>query len=76
MNPLLLPPRLVLRALEDLHAVAAAAGDVTSRLNGIEERAEHIEATMRRAVDVAIAIEHRAGQVLTVAERSVEQFEA
>ena len=34
MNPLFLPPRLLLRALDDLHALAEAA----RRLPGVEER--------------------------------------
>lgn len=34
MNPLLLPPRLLLRALDDLHTIALAA----ARLSDVEER--------------------------------------
>lgn len=66
MNPLLLPPRLLLRALDDLHAIALAAG-----------RLEQIEQSLNRTVDSRAAeilamgdrIDARATEILATVDR-------
>jgi predicted nuclease with TOPRIM domain len=62
VNPLLLPPRLLLRALDDLHTIARAAallGDVEQRL---DER-------MREVIALGERIEEVVGDGLEMAER-------
>jgi hypothetical protein len=76
VNPLLLPPRLALRALTDLQSNARATGRLAGRLDGLEQRADRVEATMLEGIAVAVAIEQRAGQALVLAERAVERFDA
>jgi hypothetical protein len=65
VNPLLLPPRLMLRALEDLHTLALAA----ARLERVEER-------LNERADMIIAmggqIDRRAEALLELGERLVE----
>lgn len=48
MNPLTTAPRLVLRALDDLHALARAATSVDARLGDLEDRAEAVLAAVER----------------------------
>ena len=69
MNPLLLPPRLALRALDDLHTIALAARDLNGRLEGLEQRADRIEAQLETAIEAALGIERRAAALLEVFER-------
>ena len=65
MNPLLLPPRLMLRALEDLHTLALAA----ARLERVEER-------LNERADAIIAmgdqIDVRAEAIITMGDRVIE----
>ena len=65
MNPLLLPPRLLFRALDDLHTLAVAA----ARLERVEER-------LNERADAIIAmgdrIDARTEAILDLGERIVE----
>jgi methyl-accepting chemotaxis protein len=64
VNPLLLPPRLMLRALEDLHTLALAA----ARLERVEER-------LNERADAIIAMgdqmDERAERILEMGEQIV-----
>lgn len=75
MNPLLLPPRLVLRALDDLHAIAVAAGDLNGRLAGLEQRADRIEAQLELAIEVAEGIERRGTEAIAAIAQVLEMGE-
>jgi DNA repair ATPase RecN len=76
VNPLLLPPRLLLRALDDLHTIAQAAArleDVERRLDArlaaVLELGDRIE-QLGELVDGRIGqVDRRAGELLEVAER-------
>ena len=59
MNPLLLGPRLVLRALDDLHGLTTTARDAVELLRALEQRAAEVQDQIDRAVLVAEAIESR-----------------
>ena len=64
--PFLLGPRLVLRALDDLHAVAVAARELPEIEARMTEQLRSAEAELRRARKTADA---RAGALLAVLER-------
>jgi hypothetical protein len=64
--PLLIDPRLVLRALDDLHAVAEAARELPAIEARLTEQLQSAEAELRRARKTADA---RAGALLAVLER-------
>ena len=57
MNPLLLPPKLVLRALDDLHALATT-------VSRIDERADEILEMGQAIVDRADRMDERAGELV------------
>jgi hypothetical protein len=64
--PLLLDPRLLTRALEDLHAIADAARELPAIEARLTEQLRSAEAELRRARKTADA---RAGALLAVLER-------
>ena len=64
--PLLIDPRLVRRALDDLHAVAEAARELPAIEARLTEQLHSAEAELRRARKTADA---RAGALLAVLER-------
>jgi len=64
--PFLIDPRLVLRALDDLHAVAEAARELPAIEARLTEQLQSAEAELRRARKTADA---RAGALLGVLER-------
>ena len=64
--PLLIDPRLVLRALDDLHAVAEAARELSAIEARLTEQLTSAEAELRRVRKTADA---RAGALLAVLER-------
>ena len=68
----LVPAQLLLRALDDLHAVAVAAQDLGPRLDGLEDRFDRIEGEIEEAIGVARQIERRGTDVLGVGERFLE----
>ncbi len=69
LGTLLLPPKLVLRALDDLHTIAVVAESLNGRLDRLEARAEEIQEQLGVAIDVAVAIERRGEEVIaTVAK--------
>ena len=80
MNPLLaplaLPPKLVARALDDLHAIAVAARDLGGHLQHLERRADEVLEGLALAVEVARAIEHRGAQAIDMLERVEGRAEA
>ena len=65
MNPLLLPPRLLFRALDDLHTLALAAA-----------RLERVEESLNQRADAILAmgdrIDARTEAILAMGERVVE----
>jgi DNA repair ATPase RecN len=69
VNPLLIGPKLVLRALDDLHAIAEAARDLPTRIDALEDRLEHIEVQASTAIDVARDINQTAATAMAVAEQ-------
>lgn len=69
MNPLLLPPKLLLRALDDLHQIAVAARDIGPRLGTLQDRADSIEEMLGEAIDIAREIEARGREAIQMAER-------
>jgi hypothetical protein len=56
-NPLLLGPRLTIRALDDLHTIAQAAGQVAVTLQALERRASRLEAQLDSAITVGRSID-------------------
>ena len=69
MNPLLLPPRLVLRALDDLHTLARVASgleEVEARMN---ERLEIVIELGERIADAGESIDGRLDDVVALGER-------
>lgn len=74
MNPLTLPPRLVIRAFDDLHAIALAARavpDAVEILSEIVVVARRLEALDRRAAEVL----ERIDDVVAIAKR-IEALDA
>ena len=69
MNLLLLPPRLLMRALDDLHEIAVAARDIGPRLGTLQDRADSIEEQLGEAIEIARAIEARGREAIEMAER-------
>jgi hypothetical protein len=70
VNPLLLPPRLVLRALDDLHTLAQAAGDLAhvARVGAdMVAAAERMERRLESAADLGERIEQRGAEVVAAA---------
>lgn len=70
MLPFLIDPRLIVRALDDLHTLAGAA-------RGMEERLASAEATIEEAIDAARAlagIEKRAVDLLERVDRVDARF--
>jgi len=83
VNPLLIPPKLLLRALDDLHLIAVAAHGLNGRLSGIEERADRIEGQIDTAIDAAVGIEKRGeeaiaaiGKILKLGKRVDDRAQA
>ena len=64
--PFLIDPRLVTRALDDLHAIATAARELPAIEARLTEQLQSAEAELRRARKTADA---RAGALLAVLER-------
>jgi GTP1/Obg family GTP-binding protein len=64
--PFLLDPRLVVRALEDLHALAEAARELPAIEARLTAQLRSAEAELRRARKMA---DERAGELLRVLER-------
>lgn len=72
----LLPARLAVRALDDIHALAVVATDMHTRADRLESRlddimrlGESIEATGDELLRMAHRIDERAASVLTLGER-------
>lgn len=76
VNPLLLPPRLLLRALDDLHQIAVAARDIGPRLTTLQERADSIEDQLGEAIGIAGEIEARGREAIEMAGRIDARAEA
>ncbi len=66
---MLLPPRLLLRALDDLHEIALAAKAINPRLGTLQDRADSIEEQLGEAIDIARQIELRGREAIAMAER-------
>ncbi len=60
--PLLVPPKLVLRALDDLHTIATVAQDTSRRL-------DRLESTLDEALALGRRIEGMGGELLQMASR-------
>jgi methyl-accepting chemotaxis protein len=75
-NPLLLGPRLTIRALDDFHTMAQAAGQLASTLEALDRRADRIETQLATVIDVARQIEARGEEAIATAERIDRQARA
>ena len=79
-NPLLLGPRLTIRALDDLHTIAQAAGQVAVTLQALERRASRLEDQLDSAISVGRSIDAQSraalGTVTQVDERLLEALRA
>ena len=79
-NPLLIGPRLTVRALDDLHTIAQAAGQVAATLQALERRANRLEAQLDSAIAVGRSIDAQSraalGTVTQVDERLLEALRA
>ena len=64
LDPFLLPPKLAVRALDDLHLIAVAAHGLNQRLAAIEKRADRIENQIDTAIDAAVSIEQRGEEAI------------
>lgn len=69
MNPLLLPPRLMLRALEDLHTLALAAARLERIEERLNERAEAIIVRGDRVIEMGERLDARTEAILAQGER-------
>ena len=76
VNPFLLPPRLALRVLDDLHAIAEAArrlptieATLVERFARLEERADGIEGQLGQVLGLGQRIERRGGELVALGER-------
>lgn len=66
VNPLLLGPSLVLRALDDLHAIAEAARSLPSHVADVEARLERIEEQFDSVAGLGERIEERASEIIVL----------
>lgn len=80
-SPLLIPPKLLLRALDDLHTIATVAEDVNARLARLEASADalvtigaQMEVHARNVLDLGGKIDERGKQI--VAEGKIIQDRA
>jgi len=80
VNPLTLPPRLLFRALDDLHAIAEAArrlpdieATLIDRFERLEQRADAMEDQLQRALELGERINDRGAGILETGERLLEQ---
>jgi len=69
VNPLLIGPSLVLRALDDLHAIAEAARGLPDRVNGLDERLERIEDQVEDALIAAGRSRNTASTIVGLGEQ-------
>lgn len=81
VSPLLIPPKLLLRALDDLHTIATVAEDVNRRLARLETSADalvtigaQMEVHARNVLDLGGRIDERGKQI--VAEGKIIQDRA
>src|SRR5829696_1251031 len=65
----LLPMRTVLRALDDLAAIARAARELPARLDVLEARAGRVERQLERGIALGEVLDARGGELLDVGER-------
>lgn len=70
---LLIPPKLILRALDDLHTIARSAERGVATLDDLDQRAERIEDLGERFLEVGKRLDVRAGEILEFGE-SFEQL--
>jgi hypothetical protein len=79
-NPILIGPRLTLRALDDLHTLAQAAKQVADTLAALERRASRMEAQLEAGIAVARSIDAQGraamSTVTQVDERLLEALSA
>ena len=76
VNPLTLPPRLLLRALDDLHAIAEAARRLPSieatlidRFEMLDDRAGEVLNAMREMLALGELIAQRGEEIVALGER-------
>ncbi|MCW3015156.1 MAG: hypothetical protein JWO02_2248 [Solirubrobacterales bacterium] len=73
MNPLLagliLPPKLMLRALDDLHTLATTAETAIELLANLDARAERIETQLDRGIAVGRELERRGAEIAAMGQR-------
>jgi len=81
VSPLLIPPKLLLRALDDLHTIATVAQDANARLARLEASADalvtigsQMEVHARNVLDLGGRIDERGEQI--VAEGRIIQERA
>jgi len=67
--PLLIPPKLVLRALDDLHTVATVAVTVSGQIERILVLGERIDARAEAILSLGERIDDRAEAILTLGHR-------
>lgn len=68
--PLAIPPRLLVRALDDLHTIAASSREMSRRLASLERGAEAATDQLQTAIALLRQIEGLAEQVLSMAGRA------
>ncbi|MCW3039000.1 MAG: hypothetical protein JWM31_905 [Solirubrobacterales bacterium] len=68
IDGLLLPSRLTLRALDDLHTLAGTAARAVELLDRLETRAGRIEGQLDAALTVAGALERRGAEIAALGD--------
>lgn len=82
MNPLgvagviTLPPRLALRALDDLHVIATSAREISGALDNFERRADAVVEQLNTGVDLLARIEAMGGRIEQMGGRIDARAEA
>lgn len=69
LSPLVVPPKLVLRALDDLHTIATVAVQVSGQIDRILVLGERIDARAEAILALGERIDDRAEAILTLGGR-------
>jgi hypothetical protein len=73
VNPLTLPPRLLLRALDDLHALALAARDLPAVEARLAERMDAVDARATELLALGTRMEQQVAEVVALGREILEQ---
>jgi hypothetical protein len=69
LGPIVLPPRLALRALDDLHRIALAAGTASGAIVELQDRFDVVSAQVEHATALLARIESMGHQVVVLGEQ-------